>query len=140
MTYVFDGYNYTIRLNKGEHLTAGMQDFFIAEPDATGTLSGIGGAQQTTLGFYDLQTKEYRWKTFNALLEVTSLRGTVAFGPDGALMFHLHGTFSDAEFCSIGGHVKDLVVGGTLELFLHRSYKPLRRNKDPEVGLNILDL
>jgi predicted DNA-binding protein with PD1-like motif len=55
-------------------------------------------------------------------------------------MFHLHGVFSDRDYQTVGGHVKDLVAGATVELFIHRAYKPIHRKTDPNAGLQTLDL
>lgn len=103
-------------------------------------VSGIGAALECELGFYNLETKQYQWRTFQGPLEILSLQGNLAKNEAGEMMFHLHGTFSDNQYQTVGGHVKDLTVGGTLELFIHRSYQPLHRKTDKAVGLQTLDL
>ncbi len=114
---------------------------FMQENELPGAwLSGLGGALEATLGFYDLEKKEYQWQTFEGLREVASLTGNIAFDETGKPVFHLHGVFSDQKYQTIGGHVKDLVAGATLELFVHRTYKPLHRKPDPETGLSLLDI
>ena len=141
MVATFDGFNYIVRLDKGERLSEAMELFFAAYPQLDGALvSGIGGAQEMTLGFYDLDAKEYRWRTFTGLYEITSLSGMIALDASSKLTYHLHGTFGSRDYQVIGGHVKDLVVGGTCELFIHRTYQPLRRRHDDATGLDILDL
>lgn len=140
MNYVFDGYNYTIKLNKDERLSEGMQAFFAAEPEVTGTIIAIGGVSRVTLGFYDLGKQRYQWSDIAGLREIASLSGTIAYDEDGSLMYHLHGVFGDAGYQTMAGHVKDFVVGGTCEIFVHRAYKPLRRKLDEAVGLKTLDL
>lgn len=140
MKHIFDGYNHVLRFDKGEQL-APLLEQFATEQDVQGAwLSGIGAATALTLGFYDLEKQEYHWQDFSGLYEVVSLQGNLALGEDGEQMFHLHGVFSDAKYRTIGGHVKDLTVGGTLELFVHRTYKPLERKLDEAVGLKMLDL
>lgn len=140
MMHMFDGFNDIIRLQKGERLLAALEQF-VAENELPGAwISGLGGAQQVTLGFYDLDQKEYRWQTFDGLREVLNLAGNITFDEAGKPVFHLHGTFGDANYQAIGGHVKDLVAGATLELFIHRTYKPLRRVNNPEAGLPLLEL
>jgi predicted DNA-binding protein with PD1-like motif len=74
------------------------------------------------------------------MYEITSLLGTIALDEQGEPMFHLHGTFSDRDYRVVGGHVKDFVVGGTCELFIHVTYKPLSRKHDEQTGLKLLDL
>ena len=142
MTSLFDGYNYIVRLNRGERLSEALQQFFTeSETDVQGAaVSAVGAAQNLELGFYDLKQKTYNWRSFEGLYEITSLLGTIALDEHGNKMLHLHGTFSDREYQVIGGHVKDFVVGGTCELFIHCTYQPLQRRHDSDTGLNLLDL
>lgn len=140
MTYSFNGYNYLVKLEKGERLHENVIAFAHAAKLQSAWVSGIGGALTATLGYYDLDAKTYIWKDFDDLREVVSLSGNIAFNEDGAMQLHAHGVLSDRSFKTVGGHIKDLVTGATLELFIHPSYKPMRRKADPEVGLQTLDL
>ena len=140
MTHSFDGFNYLIRLDKGERLSE-VIDKFVAETKIEGAwLSGLGTASEVTLGFYNLSSKEFKWRTFGGMMEAASLTGNLAYDQQGKMMFHLHGVFSDDEYQTVGGHVKDLVAGATLELFVHRAYQPMHRKLDENIGLQTLDL
>lgn len=140
MVYSFDGFNYLIRLDKGEKLAESLEKF-AAETKIEGAwVNGLGGCLQATLGFYDLDKKEYRWQQFDGLREVLSLTGNLAYDEDGKFVFHLHGVLGDDKYQTIGGHVKDLAAGATLELFIHRAYQPTRRKLGSSVGLKVLDL
>ena len=140
MTSSFDGYNHIVRLERGERLGETLQQFLDGSDLVGASVSGVGAAEQIILGFYDLEVKEYRWKTLDEPYEITSLLGTIAQDEQGKLGFHLHGTFSGRDYQVVGGHVKDFVVGGTCELFVHRTYQPLNRRYDERTGLNLLDL
>ncbi|MBX6334392.1 DNA-binding protein [Candidatus Saccharibacteria bacterium] len=140
MKYSFDGYNYLIRLDKGEKLTESLERF-AAETKIEGAwVSGLGAALEATLGYYDLEKKEYVWRQFEGVREIVSLTGNLAYDEDGTFIFHLHGVLSDEQYQTVGGHVKDLTAGGTLELFIHRAYQPTRRKLDENTGLKTLDL
>jgi len=140
MRYSFDGFNYLIRLDKGERLAESLTKF-AAETKIEGAwVSGVGAALEATLGFYDLDKKKYRWQQFDSLREIVSLSGNLAYDEDGKFIFHLHGVLSDEKFQTVGGHVKDLAAGGTVELFVHRAYQPTKRKMDESVGLRTLDL
>ena len=140
MTYTFDDYNYVVKLNKGERLTTALEQFC----DATGVqgawINGIGGALEATIGYFNIETKQYEWHKVDGMHEVISLNGNLATDKDGNMLFHLHGVLGDGELRTVGGHVKDIIVGPTMELFVHRTWKPLRRVLDTEVGLQTLDL
>lgn len=140
MTYSFDGYNYVIKLTKGERLSEVIEQF-VQETKIEGAwVEGLGGVLEVTLGFYDLDKKEYKWKTFEGLRELASLTGNLAFNEEGKIMLHAHGVVADQDYQTLGGHIKDLIAAATVELFVHRSYQPLRRKTDPEVGLQTFDL
>jgi predicted DNA-binding protein with PD1-like motif len=141
MVYTFDEYNYVIKLSKGERLAEALETFIAAEPELTGAwVSGLGGALEMTIGFYDLDAQAYQWRTFEGLYEITALTGNLALDEEGKLMPHLHGTFADRHYQIVGGHVKDLVTAATVELFVHRTWKPLKRKMDSGTGLQTLDL
>ena len=140
MVYSFDGFNYLVRLDKGERLAESLQKF-AAEAKLEGAwVSGLGGALQATLGFYDLDKKEYHWQEFDGLREVLSLNGNLAYDEEGTFVFHMHAVLGDRQFQTVGGHVKDLTVGATLELFIHRAYRPTRRKLNKDLGIKTLDL
>jgi uncharacterized protein len=138
----FDGFNDFVRLEKGERLSDFVTKFDGGQVELLGAwVSGIGGVSEVTLGFYDLNKQAYKWQTFKGLREMTALQGNLAHDESGKLVLHAHGTFADDTFsATLGGHVKDFVAAATVELFLHRSYTPLRRKHDDSVGLPLLDL
>lgn len=140
MTYRFDGYNYVVRLEKGELLIQTLTELVVTADLPSVWISGLGGALWAELGFYDLGAQEYRYKRFERLLEITSLQGNLAW-QDGRPAWHMHGTFSDETFQAFGGHIKELAVAGTCELLLHHIYgDPLVRQHDKTIGLNLLNL
>lgn len=140
MTHSFDGFNYLIRLKTGERLAESLLKF-AAETDCDGAwLTGLGGATEAVIGLYSLEDKEYKWHNFEGMYEIAGLNGTIALGEDGKHALHLHGNLADKDLNVIGGHIKDLVAGATIEIFVHKAYKPMRRKVDPETGLKLLDL
>ena len=141
MTFQFDGYNWLVRLQKGELLVENITKLVKDQHVKGAWIVGLGGAQWVELGFYNLTSKAYQWKRLDQLLEITSLQGNVAWEDDKPVI-HLHGTFSDENMQAYGGHVRELQVGGTCEILLHRWYNPdgLQRRTNPDVGLKLLDL
>lgn len=141
MKYRFDGFNWLVRLERGEKLMEGLTHVVKKENIKGAWISGLGAAEWAELGAYDLNTKTYKWKKFDQDLEITTLQGNVSWVDDEP-MLHIHGSFSDEEMHGYGGHVKELQVGGTCEVLLHRWYETegLTRSQDDAVGLKLLDL
>jgi predicted DNA-binding protein with PD1-like motif len=129
-----------IRLDRGEKLIENLNQLAMSENLQSAWLQGLGGAQSVELGFYDLETQQYNWRTFAKLMEITSLQGNLAWIDDQP-KWHVHGALSGRDFGAIGGHVKELVVGGTCEIRLSfLGDIPLRRRTDTATGLQLLDL
>lgn len=140
MTHSFDGYNYLIRLSYGEQLGEMLEQFFADTKIDGAWVSGIGGCTEAILGYFDLKAKAYQWQTFAGTREVLSITGNLALDATGKTVPHLHAVLGDETYQTIGGHLKDLTVGATLELFIHRTYRSVHRSYDEETGLQLLDL
>ncbi|MDZ7744700.1 MAG: PPC domain-containing DNA-binding protein [Candidatus Saccharibacteria bacterium] len=141
MTYKFDGYNWLVKLDKGDLLVENLTKLVKQENIRGAWVSGLGAALWAELGYYDLDAQEYQWQKFDQLLEITSLQGNVAWSSDEPVL-HIHGSFSDKNLQAIGGHVKEVAVGGTCEVFLHRWFGEagLSRQKDDSTGLYLLSM
>lgn len=140
MTFQYDGYSYLVRLEKGEKLVESLTALVKKENIPSCWLNGVGGAQSAEIGFYHLDKKKYEFKAIGELMEITGLQGNLAWS-DAEPVWHIHGTFSKSDLSVIGGHVKELVVGGTCEVMLHEWYGDnLTRTQSDEIGLKLLDL
>ncbi len=141
MTYKFDDYNWLVRINKGEKLVESLLEIIKKEQIKGAWVSGLGGSLSATLGFYDLEKKEYHFQDFNELMEITSLQGNIA-SKGGEPVLHLHATLSNKNMQGFGGHVKEITAAGTIEVLIHRWYETggLTRSIDQETGLSLLDV
>lgn len=137
----FDGYNWLVRLNTGDELVSKLQEIARSEDIKTAWISGIGAASSVKTGLYDTEKKEYKWRDFSGDIEILSLQGNIAWD-DKHPALHIHGSFSDENMNGFGGHVKELIVGATCELFLHNWFSShgIVRSEDPKTGLKLLDL
>lgn len=140
MTFQYDGNNYLVRLEKGEKLIESLLGLVKQENISSCWLNAVGGALSAEIGFYHLDKKEYEYTSVNELMEITGLQGNLAW--DGTEpMLHIHGTFSKPDLSVIGGHVKELVVGGTCEVLLSKwNGAKLSRTMNDAIGLKLLDL
>lgn len=138
MKYKHSKHAFLIRLVKGEEIINTLTKLLKKETIYAAHFSGIGAVQSATLGFYNLKKKKYRWKKFKEC-EVVSLTGNVTVLND-KLFIHAHMVVSDSKFNCYGGHLKEAVVGATLEIVLERLAGKAERKFDEEIGLNLLEL
>ncbi len=130
---------YFIRIEKGEKVLETLTLFCQENKISLGSLTGIGATSSATLGWYELSTKSYHWKSFAGNLEVTSLLGNVTLSA-GNPFIHTHITISDEKLQTFGGHLKEAIVGATLEVIVDISQGQIVRKLDEEIGLNLFDL
>lgn len=140
MRHIFDGYNHLVRLERGELLVESLTRLAREQHIKAAWIHGLGGAQWAELGFYDLPTRQYQWKKFDQLLEITSFQGNIAW-KENAPILHIHGTFGAQDYTAIAGHVKELMIAGTCELHIHTIFgDTLQRTHDTDTGLSLLAL
>ena len=126
----------TIVLKKGEKFRESFQEFLRRNRVNSGFFFGLGAVTRPELAFYDLTKKKYIKKKFPGLFEVLSIAGNVAQSGEEVLI-HAHVVLGNDKFHTIGGHLIDAVIGGTLELNLIESGL-MERKFDDETGLNLL--
>jgi len=124
-------------INRGEEVIGQLVKYAKDKNITSAWLSGLGGSGTVTLGFYAIETKEYKWKEFNEPMEILNLTGNLSW-VDGEPFWHVHGTFSGPQLQAVGGHVKELMVGLTCELHITPLDTPLTRVFDDETGLKLL--
>lgn len=129
---------YLLVFQKDERLVDTLSTFVREQNIRGGWISGLGGLQSVELGFYDLHAQQYVWRQFDVLLELTNLTGNIAY-KDDELVLHLHATVSNADYQAYGGHVREAVVAGTVELVI-QPWPLLARTQDELTGLNLLDI
>ena len=130
---------YTIRMELGEKFVETFTSFCESKGIGTAHFTALGAAEEVELGFYDLPTKTYSFRLFESPMELVSMTGNISL-VDGQPFIHAHGVFSDKEFKTVEGHVKDLVVGPTIEIFLTPMDLEIERKMNDRVGLKLLDL
>ncbi len=139
MNYIKTTNCYILKFNQDEKLVELIEEFVKKHKIKFGWLSGLGACKGVELGFYDLENQDYKWQTFTELSEITNLTGNVSW-LNNEPKVHIHITLSDDKFNSYGGHLKELIVGGTVELKLDLIERKISRVYDEKTGLNTLDV
>lgn len=137
MQYQKTSFGYTVVLAKGELVMETLTAFAATEKIAHAWLSGLGAVEHTECCAYDLATKEYVCCTFEDTHEVLALTGNITI-VDGKPFIHAHVTLGSMEMRACGGHLKEAIVGVTLEIAVHTSTNVLSRVHDAAIGLNLI--
>jgi predicted DNA-binding protein with PD1-like motif len=112
---------------------------FAARERLEGALvTGAGAMMQVALGCYDYSRGDYRRTHVDGQVEVCSLTGNVALY-DGRPRLHAHVVVSSFDGMTRGGQLLEGFVRPNLELTVVET-PPLRRRRDAETGLPLLDL
>ena len=91
------------------------------------------------LGYYDFQTRNYKFEVFSEDLEILSLSGNIS-SMNKAPLPHAHVTLGRRDFTVIGGHLDDGSFANMVEIGLSSLPGKLAKSRDEDVGLNLLQL
>ena len=139
MDYRKFGNTYAVRIDLGEDIMENLKKLCTAEQIRLGRVEAIGAADHAVIGVYDLDKKEYYPETIDEFMEITSLNGNIT-SMDGKPYIHLHATLADQRHGVHGGHVLEMRVGATCEMFVTALDGEVRRQKDETLGINLMEL
>jgi predicted DNA-binding protein with PD1-like motif len=129
---------WAVIFDSGDEVVAGLTKFVSDENVTAGQITAIGAFAEATLGYFDLEKKEYERISVREQVEVLALIGDVALA-DGQPKLHLHVVVGRRNGGAMGGHLLDARVRPTLEVILTESPAHLRRRHDPATGLPLID-
>ncbi len=139
MNYLKVTNGYLLRFDKDEKLVEELDGFVQSKKIKSGWVTGLGAAKGAEIGYYNLEKQEYEWQTIAKLTEITNLTGNIS-QINGSPSVHIHITLSDKQLNVVGGHLKELIVGGTLEVYLVNFALDIVRSFDEDTGLNTFSL
>jgi len=106
----------------------------------SGLINCIGALRKFTIGYFDIEFKKYLTRTLNEYVELVSCMGNIAF-MDGEPIIHLHLTIGTREYNLKGGHLfQPCIVSITSEVSIFEIDEMIKRAKDPQFGLSLLDI
>ena len=130
---------YAVMLDTGDEVTGELGKFVREQEVEAASLTAIGAFRRAVLGFFQWETKQYKKIPVDEQVEVLSLLGDVAVGDQGPTL-HLHAVLGKADGSVVGGHLIEAYVRPTLEVILIQPPSYLRKRKDPETGLALIDI
>jgi predicted DNA-binding protein with PD1-like motif len=129
---------YVLVFGKGDEVKSGLTDFATRYRVTAAHFTGIGDAVRAKVGWYDSSRKQFKVIEINEAAEISSLIGniTVSAGKPGT---HAHVNLADAKGISHGGHLLELWVGPTVEIFVTVIPATIEKKNDPASGAALID-
>jgi uncharacterized protein len=124
----------------GDEAIAGLTSFAKEKGLAASRFTAKGGFQEATLGYFNLDKKDYDKIPVREQVEVLSLVGDITMTEKGEPKIHAHVVLGRSDGTTRGGHLIEARVRPTLEVMLVESPRDLRRKHDPQSGLALIQL
>lgn len=123
----------------GDEVMEGLEACAREHGLSAASFTGIGAFSDVTLGYFDLEKRDYLRIPMNEQVELLSLTGNVALA-GGEPKIHAHVVVGRRDGTAHGGHLLGGHVQPTLELVITEAARHLRRTVDPATGLPLIDL
>ena len=131
--------SFVLVFDTGDEVTKELLAFAREHDIDAASFTGIGAFQTVTLGYFELEKRDYKRIPIDEQVEVVSLVGNLARGDEGPKL-HAHVVVGKRDGAAFGGHLIDARVRPTLEIVLVETPAHLRRRSDPATGLALIDL
>ena len=125
-------------LVRGEDVLASIRAVCNAERVRLAEISALGAADYAEVGVYHLAEKRFLPRTLEGEMEICALTGSVT-RRGTELYLHLHGSLADADGNVYGGHVNEIRVSATAEIFIRLLPGEVNRRLAEESGIFLMD-
>lgn len=139
MQYKRFGDTFLVRIDLDEEIMQSLKILCEREDIHLAHVEAIGASNHAVIGVYDLEEQAYHQETLDGFMEIISLAGNVT-RKDGEVYLHLHGSMADQRHAVHGGHVIELRVGATCEMFVTVLPGEAGRARDEKLGINLISL
>ena len=130
---------FVLVLESGDEVVSEITGFARENGLDAASLTAIGAFSEATLGYFDIEKKEYEEIAVAEQTEVLSLLGDVALNGDDPEL-HAHVVLGRRDGTARGGHLLEARVRPTLEVVLVEAPKHLKKRTDKETGLALISL
>ena len=139
MVYQKIGDTYLVRMDLGEEILATLKALCGKEGIRLAEVSALGATDHAIIGVYNLAKAVYQPQELDGLMEIASLTGNVTT-MKGEPYLHLHAVLADQNHAVHAGHVNEMRVGLTCEMFVWVLDGEVDRERDETLGINVLKL
>lgn len=112
-----------------------------------GLINAIGALKKFTIGYFNLKTKKYNFKTYEEDVELISCMGNISYkngenmDKNGEPIVHLHIAVGRSDNSIIGGHLSQpSIISVTGEIYISEISQKIYRVNEPKFNLALLDL
>jgi predicted DNA-binding protein with PD1-like motif len=130
---------FAIVLERGDEAMESLQTFAVSQNIHAAQLTAVGAFESAVLLYFDWDKKDYLRIPVGEQVEVASLIGDIAQSPTGEPALHIHLVIGKRDGSAMAGHLGGGRVRPTLEVILTESPAHLRKVRDPETGLALIE-
>jgi hypothetical protein len=130
---------YAVIFDTGDEVVSMLTRFAVDRALSAASVTAIGAFREAKLGYFDWQSKKYKEIPVDEQVEVVSAVGDIAL-TDEMPSLHLHAVLGKSDGSVVGGHLLFGLVRPTLEVMVTEAPAHLKKKKDHETGLNLIDL
>ena len=131
---------FVARIMPDEDLIDAIKELVKKHNIKAGLINVIGALKKFTIGYFDLNTKEYKFKTFEEDVELISSMGNISY-KDGEPIIHMHISVGKDDYSIIGGHLSQpSIISVTGEVYIYEIAQKLNRVNDPQFNLSLIEL
>jgi predicted DNA-binding protein with PD1-like motif len=134
----FDQY-YVLRLHKNDEIITTVKKAAERQKINGAFFFGLGVGSNVVLGYFDVDQRTYIKKAFEGEYEFTSFSGNISTY-NGDTVVHCHVTLANRDFDAVGGHLVQATVPATCEIVIFPFSATLKRKKDRDTNLAVLDI
>jgi predicted DNA-binding protein with PD1-like motif len=130
---------FALVFDMGDEVVSEITNFAKENAFDAATLTAIGAFCDATLGYFDIEKKEYEKIPVQEQVEVLSLIADIALN-EGEPELHAHVVLGRRDPTTRGGHLLEAHVRPTLEVVLTESPDHLKKKTDEETGLALINI
>lgn len=129
---------FAVVMETGDPVVETLQRFAAEERLSAASFTAIGAFSDAMLAWFDWEARKYREIPVPQQVEVLTLAGDIAMGPEDQPQVHAHVVCGRRDGGTVGGHLIEAHVRPTLEVVLREAPAHLRKRVDPESGLALI--
>ena len=129
---------HVIILEKGEEIMQTLTNYITENDIRGGMIKGIGALKDITIGYFDVDKKDYNRREIPESCELLNFLGNISM-VDRKHFIHAHVILTKGDFSVEGGHLFSGTVSVTGEIYLYPLEHEINRAFNDDVMLNLIN-